>query len=114
MFSGVLLSAFDDLTLVLLAPALFMVLCVPVAAWLVPESSTRTAGTIDRAGAVLLTAGLLSTLLGISNAASWGWDSAATWGTIIGGLVLLAIWVWAALRISDSQTINVKAYAAAS
>ncbi|RBM01677.1 MFS transporter [Glutamicibacter soli] len=93
MFSGVLLSAFDDLTLVLLAPALFLVLCIPVVAWLVPESSTRTAGTIDWAGAVLLTAGLLSALLGISNAATWGWDSAATWGTIIGGLVLLVLWV---------------------
>lgn len=93
MFSGVLLSALDDLTLVLLAPALFMVLCIPVVAWLVPESSTRTAGSIDWAGAVMLTAGLLATLLGISNAASWGWDSAATWGSIIGGVVLLAIWV---------------------
>ncbi|RKS18059.1 MFS transporter [Arthrobacter sp. AG1021] len=93
MFSGVLLSAFDDLTLVLLAPALFLVLCIPVVAWLVPESSTRTAGTIDWAGAVLLTEGLLSALLGISNAAIWGWDSAATWGTIIGGLVLLMLWV---------------------
>ncbi|MCC3290922.1 MFS transporter [Arthrobacter sp. zg-Y1110] len=93
MVSGILLSVVDNLTIVLLVPAVFMFLCIPVVAWLVPETTTRSAGTVDWAGAALLTTGLLSTLLGIANASSWGWTSGLTLGSIAFGLAVLVLWV---------------------
>lgn len=93
MFSGVLLSMVDDLTVVLLVPAFFMLACIPVVAWLVPETTTRSAGTVDWLGATLLTTSLLSTLLGVANAKTWGWASFPTLGSITFGLVLLAAWI---------------------
>lgn len=93
MCSGLLLSAIDNLTLVLLVPAIFMALCIPVVAWLVPETTTRSTGTIDWAGAALLTLGLLLALMGIANANAWGWTSLQTIGSILLGLALLVVWV---------------------
>ncbi|WP_449371987.1 MFS transporter [Arthrobacter psychrolactophilus] len=93
MCSGILLAAIDNLTIVLLAPAVFMVMCIPVVAWLIPETPTRSSGSIDWLGASLLTAGLLSTLTGIANASAWGWNSALTLGLIVVGLALLVVWV---------------------
>lgn len=99
MVSGILLAVVDNLTIVLLVPAVFMLLCIPVVAWLVPETTTRSAGSVDWPGAALLTAGLLTTLLGIANASNWGWTSALTIGSIAVGLVLLAIWLQVERRV---------------
>lgn len=99
MCSGILLAVFDSLTLVLLIPAVFMLLCIPVVLWLVPETTARSAGTVDWAGAMLLTAGLLATLLGLSNASAWGWGSVITWLCILGGIALLLIWIRVENRI---------------
>ena len=93
MVSGILLAMIDNLTVVLLVPAVFMFLCIPVVAWLVPETTTRSAGSVDWPGAALLTTGLLSALLGIANASNWGWGSGLTIGSIVLGLALLALWL---------------------
>ncbi len=99
MVSGILLAMVDNLTIVLLVPAVFMFLCIPVVAWLVPETTLRSAGTVDWPGAALLTTGLLSTLLGIANASNWGWTSGLTIGSIVFGLVLLAVWLQVERRV---------------
>jgi MFS family permease len=65
-----------------------------VAAWYwIPESPVRPGGTIDWGGAALLVGGLVSVLLAISQAASWGWGSPRTLGLIALGGALLAVWV---------------------
>jgi MFS family permease len=45
---------------------------------------------IDYRGAVLLAAGVGLTILGLQQSAVWGWHSAATWGCIVvGGLIIV-------------------------
>lgn len=99
--SGLLYGALQDLSAVLLFPAVFIALCAPVVYFLVPESSIRKAGRIDWAGAVLLTLGLLSTLTGISNSGVWGWADLKTVITITAGLALLVVWVAVERRVKD-------------
>jgi MFS family permease len=91
--AGVLLDQLHNLTLVLLVPAVFMALCVPVVVFLVPETTVRKAGTVDWAGALLLGFGLLALLGGVSNGNAWGWSSPLTIGSIVLGVALLIVWV---------------------
>lgn len=60
---------------------------------LVPESPVRTPGRVDVRGAVVLAAGLVAPLVGVSQAGAWGWVDARTLGLIAGGVVILAAWV---------------------
>jgi MFS family permease len=101
LVSGLLFGAIGDLSVVLAIPAVFIALCVPVVVLLVPETTVRKRGRIDIAGAVLLTAGLLATLTGISNAGAWGWVDARTLALLVGGVGLLVLWVVVERRIVD-------------
>ncbi|MCG7288250.1 MFS transporter, partial [Cellulomonas sp. ACRRI] len=98
--AGALYGAVGDLRLVLWVPALFLAVCVPVVAFLVPESRVRASGTTDWLGAALLGVGLLAVLGGISNAASWGWTSPLTALAVLGGLALLVAWVAVERRVA--------------
>jgi MFS family permease len=60
---------------------------------LVPESPLKVPGSVNWAGAALLSAGLVALLVGVSETPSWGWLSARTLGSIAVGVVLLALWV---------------------
>ncbi|MFJ7073755.1 MFS transporter [Streptomyces sp. NPDC098781] len=53
----------------------------------------RRPGTLDVPGAALMAIGMGLSVLGFQQAWSWGWDSAATWGCIAGGLVILLVFV---------------------
>jgi MFS family permease len=70
--SGLLFGAIGDLRVVLWLPAIFLLICVPVVAFLVPETTVRATGRTDWLGASLLGIGLLAALGGISNASAWG------------------------------------------
>ena len=98
--AGALYGAVGDLRLVLWVPALFLAVCVPVVAFLVPESRVRASGTTDWLGAALLGVGLLAVLGGISNAASWGWTSPLTALAVLGGLAVLVAWVAVERRVA--------------
>jgi MFS family permease len=74
---------------------------VPVAAFLIPETTIRTPGRVDWTGAVLLSVGLVSLLAALGNGSTWGWTDARTVGGIAGGLVLLTIWVLVEQRIAQ-------------
>ncbi|MFF7161970.1 MFS transporter [Streptomyces sp. NPDC008086] len=56
-------------------------------------SDRRRAGTLDVRGAVLIAVGMGLSVLGFQQAWSWGWDSAATWICVVGGLVVLGVFV---------------------
>ena len=63
--------------------------------------SERRPGPIDVRGAVLITAAMGLSVLGLQQASVWGWDSAATWGCLAVGLLLLAAFVREQLRAHD-------------
>ncbi|MFJ2950580.1 MFS transporter [Streptomyces sp. NPDC087226] len=48
---------------------------------------------LDVRGAVLIAAGMGLSVLGFQQAWSWGWDSAATWICVAGGLAVLVVFV---------------------
>ncbi|WP_326836328.1 MFS transporter [Amycolatopsis rhabdoformis] len=67
---------------------------------LVRESPHRATGRIDVTGALLLAAGLVGVLLGTSKGPTWGWGSPQVLVLIVGGLVLLALWVQVQRRVA--------------
>lgn len=73
-----------------------------VGAWiLVPDFKLKAKQHIDYAGAVLLIIGLTAIAVGISYGADWGWVSAETLGVLIGGVVVMALWVWVELTVKE-------------
>ena len=94
---GFLLSGIvrDHLSLsqTLWIPAVVMIVAVPVALLLVPETTIRTTGRIDWTGAALLSSGLVLLLAALGNGSIWGWTDARTIGGLVLGVVLLAAWV---------------------
>ena len=65
------------------------------------ESKVRVRSRVDYLGALLLGAGLAGVLTGVSMEADWGWSSARTIGCLVGGFVILAIWLVTALRVRE-------------
>ncbi len=62
----------------------------------IPDARKREA--IDWIGAVFVAVGMGLSVLGFEQAPTWGWHSPLTWICIIGGLVVLAIFVRLELR----------------
>jgi MFS family permease len=98
VLAGLLSEVVSSVHGVLLVPAATTVLCALVVFFLVPESSTRARGSVDWAGAVLLSLGLAGLLLGISQGAKRGWTTPAPTGLLVMAVVLLAVWVRVELR----------------
>ncbi|MGK2936219.1 MAG: MFS transporter [Solirubrobacteraceae bacterium] len=59
----------------------------------VPESPIKSPARIDWLGAVLLAAGLVCLLLGVSNGNTWGWGSGRVIGLFAAAVVVLVIWI---------------------
>ncbi|MEV4105946.1 MFS transporter [Nonomuraea sp. NPDC049649] len=68
---------------------------------IVPESRVRTLGSFDYLGALLLSTALTALLLALSKGGEWGWGSAATVLSAIGGMVTLLLWLPLALRVRN-------------
>ncbi|MBK3534565.1 MFS transporter, partial [Streptomyces sp. MBT72] len=107
---GLVDSAFGDLRLTLLVPAVLAVICVPVSFIAVPESEGRTGGRVDWAGVTLLSAAMLSLLGGVGGAEGGSWLTAGVLGPILLGAVLLAVWVVVELRSAETL-VDVRALA---
>ena len=60
----------------------------------IPPSPVRSPARINWISAALMTVGISAALIGVSEAASWGWASARTLGLIAGGLAVCAGWVY--------------------
>jgi EmrB/QacA subfamily drug resistance transporter len=74
-----------------------------LAAWsVVPPSPVRARRRIDGRGALTLSAGLVVTLLGISQANRWGWESPATVLCLVGGVAILVAFVALQARTADA------------
>ncbi|WP_405752561.1 MFS transporter [Streptomyces sp. NBC_01411] len=55
----------------------------------IPRNATRE--PLDVPGAVLVAVGMGLSVFGLQQASAWGWDSAATWLCIVGGLLVLLV-----------------------
>lgn len=76
-------------------------LCFGLVLWIVPVSVLRTPGSFDFVGAAGLAVGLTGILIAISRGSEWGWLSPATLALSLGGIVVLLVWGWYELRISE-------------
>jgi len=93
------------------------VLVATVLVWrFVPESPVRAPGRPDWAGAALLSAGLATILVGLSEASAWGWESPRLLALVAAGGLLLVAWARAERRaphpLVDLQTLARRGMAA--
>jgi MFS family permease len=76
-------------------------ICFGLVLWIVPVSVLRTPGSFDFVGAAGLAVGLTGILIAISRGSEWGWLSPATLALSVGGVVVLLVWGWYELRITE-------------
>jgi EmrB/QacA subfamily drug resistance transporter len=79
-------------------PAFLTALAAVGAVLFVPQSLSRSRGTISWAPAIALSAWLVLLLVPLSEASIWGWGSAKVIGMLAGAVVLAVAWVWSELR----------------
>jgi MFS family permease len=84
-----------------------------VATWrFIPESPIRVPGRINWLAATLMTAGISTVLLAISQATTWGWGSARTLGLILLGVLISIVWVAVEVRsrnpLSDMTMMRIR------
>ena len=81
--------------------AIFGVISTPLVWLLVPESKLRVRQRINPAGVRLLTIGTVLVLLYLNKVYDWGWFRPTTWALLIGGVLLLALFVFVESRMSS-------------
>jgi EmrB/QacA subfamily drug resistance transporter len=64
----------------------------------IPESPVRAPGTVNWAGAALLSLWLVCLLVAISEAPSWGWLSTRTIGLLVAAAIVAVLWIRVELR----------------
>jgi predicted MFS family arabinose efflux permease len=73
-----------------------------VATWrFIPESPVRMPGRINWLAAALMTIGISTVLLAISQTTAWGWGSPKTLGLIAAGLAVTLLWVVVEVRSAN-------------
>jgi MFS family permease len=73
--------------------AVVSILLLSALVLVVPESTVRTPGRFDYAGALLLSGALVALLLAITKGGSWGWGSAQVLVLLFIAVILLIVWV---------------------
>ncbi|CAL9337147.1 MFS transporter [Streptomyces sp. enrichment culture] len=68
---------------------------------LLQRTARDKSATLDISGTILVSTGLFSLVYGFSNAESHNWSSAATWGFLAVGVVLLAAFSWWQTRAAN-------------
>ncbi len=74
---------------------------------LIPESPVRSGGRVNFGCAALLSAWLVTLLIGITEGPRWGWLSLAFGGTMLAAAALFGIW-WAAEWRSGNPLVDVR------
>jgi MFS family permease len=77
-------------------------LLATVATWrFIPESPVRTPGRINWLAAALMTIGISTVLIAISETTTWGWGSARTLGLIAAGSLFIIAWIAVEVRSTN-------------
>jgi MFS family permease len=81
---------------------LFATIVAALATWrFIPESPVRLPGRINWLAAALMTIGISTVLLAISQTTVWGWGSAKTLGLIAAGLIVSLLWILVETRSAN-------------
>jgi MFS family permease len=81
---------------------LFATIVAALATWrFIPESPVRLPGRINWLAAALMTVGISTVLLAISQTTVWGWGSAKTLGLIAAGLIVSLLWILVETRSAN-------------
>ncbi|WP_413798013.1 MFS transporter [Streptomyces iranensis] len=86
---------------VFVASAIFAAIAAVLVHRLVPQSTIRTPGKVDIAGAVLLGGGLAAVLSYVSLGSEFGWFTVGPLALLVGGAAALARWFLVASRIPE-------------
>ncbi len=82
-------------------PLLATVLAAAATWRFIPESPVRAPGRVNWLAAVLMTAGISTILLAISETTSWGWGSPQAIGLTLVGLAISSLWIAVEVRSSN-------------
>jgi MFS family permease len=81
---------------------LVAIVVAAVATWrFIPESPIRVPGRINWLAAALMTVGISTVLLAISETTTWGWGSLQTLGLILVGVAFSLVWIAVEVRSRD-------------
>lgn len=80
---------------------IYMVVMMPLLAWLVPESKVRVRQRFDVVGALLFGIGVGAVLIYLSQGSSWGWTTMRGLLFLLGGLVALGVFLLWERHTSD-------------
>jgi EmrB/QacA subfamily drug resistance transporter len=72
--------------------------CTIAAFFFVPPSPVRTPSRVNWLGAVLLSAWLITLLVGVSEAPEWGWFSTKVLGLLVAAIIFFIVWIYAELH----------------
>lgn len=98
---GGILTEYADWRWCLLVNIPIALVAMLAAIAVVPESRAHGNTTFDVPGAIVVTLGLAAVVYGFTKAATDGWDAPVTLGFLIGGLVLLVIFVFLQMRVRN-------------
>ncbi|MEV6079871.1 MFS transporter [Streptomyces sp. NPDC052069] len=101
VIAGLLREVISSVHGVLWIPAAATAVCAAVVFFLVPESTVRARGKVDWVGAGLLSVGLATLLLAISQGPKWGWTDAWTLTLFTVAALALVTWVLVELRVAE-------------
>jgi len=80
----------------------YAAMILPLLLLVVPATrGAKARGKFDILGAAMFAPAVAAMLYGITAASKQGWDATAAWGPLIGGAVVLAIWVWHEMRVKE-------------
>jgi len=82
-------------------PAILVAIALLGAIFGMPESPVRTPGRLDLLGTGILSVGLVSLLLAISEGENWGWGDTKTVGLLVLGAIALVAFVLVELRVAE-------------
>ncbi|MBF9069779.1 MFS transporter [Streptacidiphilus fuscans] len=80
---------------------IFVAVMIPLMVWVVPETTLRSDQRLDVAGALLLGVGVGLVLVYLSNGAVWGWGRWSALAYLVGGLILLAVFLGVERVVKD-------------
>jgi MFS family permease len=106
LMSGLVIQANGSVRTVFWVIAALAALSLVLAWFYLPDTHVRQTEPIDWGGAAGVSIGLVGVVLAITEGNSWGWASAPTLASLIGGLVVLAIWAFYETR-RHNPLINV-------